>query len=47
MLQSSIMSKLAEAEQVFASFRATAEKGDIQQAKVRLICSVVGGRLGA
>jgi len=28
------MSKLGEAEQLFASFRTSAEKGDIQQAKV-------------
>ena len=28
------MSKLGEAEQLFANFRATAEKGDIAQAKV-------------
>lgn len=29
-----IMSKLGEAEQLFATFRAAAEKGDIEQAKV-------------
>lgn len=31
------MSKLGEAEQLFASFRTSAENGDIQQAKVGLV----------
>lgn len=47
MLPSIVMSKLAEAEQLFATFRATAEKGDIQQAKVRLATAVPVSGAGA